>query len=68
VELEFVHSGSSHDQVTPSVSAARDEHLHQRPRSANRVQGFTFTSASANVIPIRFVRVTSGKATPIWTR
>jgi hypothetical protein len=55
VELEFVHSGRSHDQVTPSV----------QPLAANAsatgapsitVQGFTFTSASASVLPIRFVQ------------
>ena len=54
VELEFVHSGRSHDQVTPSVSPlATNTSITGTP--AITVQGFTFTSASPNVIPIRFV-------------
>ena len=55
VELEFVHSGRSHDQVTPSVQPlATATSITGAPPVA--LQGFTFTSASANVIPIRFVQ------------
>jgi hypothetical protein len=55
VELEFVHSGRSHDQVTPSVSPlATNTSITTAPPIA--LQGFTFSSSSANVIPIRFVQ------------
>lgn len=52
VEAEFVHSGSSHDQVSPSVQP-----LATNPfiAGAAPIASFTFTSTSANVIPIRFV-------------
>ena len=53
VELEFVHSGRSHDQVTPSVQPLATTAAGAPPIT---LQGFTFTSASANVIPIRFVQ------------
>jgi hypothetical protein len=55
VELDFVHSARSHDQVTPSVQplATTTSITGGAPIT---LQGFTFTSASANVIPIRFVQ------------
>jgi hypothetical protein len=55
VELELVHSGRSHDQVTPSVQplATTTSITGVAPIA---LQGFTFTSASPNVIPIRFVQ------------
>ena len=55
VELEFVHSGRSHDQVTPQVfPLATNTVITGAP--AVTAQGFTFTSTSANAIPIRFVQ------------
>jgi hypothetical protein len=54
VELEFVHSGRSHEQVTPLVSPLATSTITGTP--AITLQGFTFTSASANVIPVRFVQ------------
>jgi hypothetical protein len=47
VELEFVHSARSHEQVTPSVL----------PLATTAITtSFSFTSTSASVIPIRFVQ------------
>ena len=55
VELEFVQSAHSHDQVTPVVSPlATTTSITGAP--AITLQGFAFTSASASVIPIRFVQ------------
>jgi hypothetical protein len=55
VELEFVHSGRSHDQVTPQVfPLATNTVITGAP--VVTAQGFTFTSTSANAIPIRFVQ------------
>jgi hypothetical protein len=54
VELEFVQSGSSHDQVTPDVFPLAANATTGAPTVT--VQGFTFTSASLNAIPIRFVQ------------
>jgi hypothetical protein len=53
--MEFVHSGRSHDQVTPLVSplATATSITGAAPTT---LQGVTFNSASANVIPIRFVQ------------
>jgi len=51
VELEFVHSGSSHDRVSPSVQPLAATAVTATPPGAS----FTFTSTSANVIPVRFV-------------
>ena len=54
VELEFIHSGRSHDQVTPQVfPLAANTPVTGAP--AISLQGFTFTSASPNAIPVRFV-------------
>ncbi len=57
VELEFVHSGRSHDQVTPSVSPLATI-TSTTPAQVITVPGisYTFTSTSPNVIPIRFVQ------------
>jgi len=55
VELEFVQSGHSHDQVTPIVSPLATG----VPATAAQVitlPGFTFSSASGSVIPVRFVQ------------
>jgi hypothetical protein len=55
VELEFVQSGHSHDQVTPIVSPlAANAPITGTP--AVTLNGFTFSSTSASVIPIRFVQ------------
>jgi hypothetical protein len=54
VELEFVQSGSSHDQVSPDVFPLAANATAGAPTVS--VQGFTFTSASLNAIPIRFVQ------------
>jgi hypothetical protein len=56
VELEFVHSGRSHDQVTPSVQPLATTNTSITGAPVIPLQGFTFSSASANVIPIRFVQ------------
>ena len=54
VELEFVQSARSDDQVRPLVSPlAATTSITGAP--AITVQGFTFTAASPNVIPIRYV-------------
>jgi hypothetical protein len=53
VEAEFVHSGSSHDQVSPSVQPLA---TNTSTAGAAPIASFTFTSTSANVIPIRFVQ------------
>jgi hypothetical protein len=57
VELEFVQSGHSHDQVTPVVSPLATSGS-TTPAQVTTVPGvsFTFTSASTNVIPVRFVQ------------
>jgi hypothetical protein len=55
VELEFVHSGRSHDQVTPLVSPLATN-TSTTPAPVITLPGFTFTSTSSNVIPIRFVQ------------
>jgi hypothetical protein len=55
VELEFVRSGESHDQVTPTVSPLATN-ISATPAPVITVGGFTFTSASTSVIPIRFVQ------------
>jgi Outer membrane protein beta-barrel domain len=55
VELEFVHSGRSHDQVTPVVSPLATN-TSTTPAPVITLPGFAFTSASSNVIPIRFVQ------------
>ena len=55
VELELVQSGRSHDQVTPVVSPlATINSTTSAPLIS--LPGFTFTSDSPNVIPIRFVQ------------
>jgi len=56
VELEFVHSARSHDQVTPVVSPLATT-TSTTPAQVITVPGttFTFTSGSPNVIPVRFV-------------
>jgi hypothetical protein len=52
VELEFVHSGRSHDRVPVSVlPLATNTAITAVPGTTG---GFTFTSASGSVIPIRF--------------
>jgi len=57
VELEFVQSGHSHDQVRPVVSPLATS-TSTTPAQITTVPGvtFTFTSASTNVIPVRFVQ------------
>jgi hypothetical protein len=50
VELEFVHSGRSHDQVPVSVLPLATNSSF----TAVTAGGFAFTSASASAIPIRF--------------
>ena len=55
VELEFVQSGRSHDQVTPVVSPLATLNS-TTPAPVITLPGFTFTSDSPNVIPIRFVQ------------
>lgn len=55
VELEFVQSGHSHDQVTPVVSPLATS-TSTTPAQVITLPGFTFTAASTNVIPIRFVQ------------
>jgi hypothetical protein len=57
VELEFVQSGHSHDQLTPVVSPLATS-TSTTPAQVITVPGvsFTFTSASTNVIPVRFVQ------------
>jgi len=57
VELEFVQSGHSHDQVRPVVSPLATS-TSTIPPQVTTVPGvaFTFTSASTNVIPVRFVQ------------
>jgi hypothetical protein len=57
VELELVHSGRSHDQVTPVVSPLATA-ASTPPAQVISVPGiaYTFTSASTSVIPIRFVQ------------
>ena len=54
VELELVQSASSHDQVSPDVFPLAANATAGAPTVS--VQGFTFTSASLNAIPIRFVQ------------
>jgi hypothetical protein len=57
VELEFVQSGHSHDQLTPVVSPlATATNTSATPAQVITLPGFTFTSSSPNVIPIRFVQ------------
>ena len=58
VELEFVQSAHSHDQVTPVVSplATGNSVATTTGVPTITIQGFTFSSASANAIPIRFVQ------------
>ncbi len=56
VELEFVQSGHSHDQVTPVVSPLATNISTAATPAITLPGGFTFTSASASVIPIRFVQ------------
>jgi hypothetical protein len=52
VELEFVYSGRSHDRVPVSVlPLATNTPITVVPGTAG---GFTLTSASASVIPVRF--------------
>lgn len=54
VELEFVQSAHSHDQVTPVVSPlATNTSIASAP--VITLPGVTLTSASNSVIPIRFV-------------
>ena len=54
VELEFVQSAHSHDQVTPVVSPlATNTSIASAPLIT--LPGVTLTSASNSVIPIRFV-------------
>jgi len=52
VEAEFVHSGSSHDQVSPSVQPLAATGITAATPAA---ASFTFTSSSPNAIPVRFV-------------
>jgi hypothetical protein len=54
VELEFVQSGESHDQVTPSVlPLAAGTPVTTLP---GLISGFTFTSTSPNASPIRLLQ------------
>ena len=55
VELEFVQSGRSHDQLTPLVSPLATTNS-TTPAPVITLPGFTFSSDSPNVIPIRFVQ------------
>jgi len=57
VELEFVQSGHSHDQVTPVVSPLATS-TPPTPAPVITLPGvsYTFTSNSPNVIPVRFVQ------------
>jgi len=57
VELEFVQSGHSHDQLTPVVSPlATATNTSTTPAPVITLPGFTFTSNSPSVIPVRFVQ------------
>jgi hypothetical protein len=61
VELEFIQSAHSHEQVTPFVSPLATTTSVATSISPTGVpsitiQGVTFSSASANAIPIRFVQ------------
>ena len=57
VELEFVQSGHSDDQLTPVVSPlATATNTSTTPAPVITLPGFTFTSNSPNVIPVRFVQ------------
>ena len=52
VELEFVHSGRSHDRLPESVlPLAANNSFTATPATPG---GFAFTSASTSVIPVRF--------------
>ena len=55
VELEFVQSGRSHNQVTPVVSPLATSNSTTAAQVIT-VPGFTFTSNSPNVIPNRYVQ------------
>jgi hypothetical protein len=55
VELEWVHSGRSHDQLTPVVSPLATTNSAAAAQIIS-LPGFTFSSESPNVIPIRFVQ------------
>jgi hypothetical protein len=60
VELEFVHSGRSHDQITPVVSPLATTTSVVTNTSTTGVPTITFQgvtiSPPANVIPVRFVQ------------